>query len=1245
MSPLRRGRPGNVGLVAWLCCLLCSSAAAIVDSGAPAAGPQAGLVFLRERVRTGDSAGLVRYEYRQLRAGDDDPERATDLAVRKVPHRLILKLRPGADVCFSCRIKRGERLGAIVPGSHLDALNARFGVRSARPLVRTRGNPADPETKPVPAFRGSARQRFPQRARRAPAGAVEPDFSRTYLLDLRRRTDLDAVARAYADDPAVEYCEPDLAVEVALTPNDPYFASAGSWGQSFDDLWGTKRIAAPAAWDTTRGNGVVVAVVDTGIDYTHPDIAANVWSNAGEIAGNGIDDDGNGFVDDVRGWDFADDDNDPLDDNLHGTHVAGTIAALGNNGTGIVGVAYESRVMAVRGLDVYGGGTVSDLAEAILYAVDNGAEVINASWGGYGRSQTIADALLAAHAAGVVFVAAAGNSRSDSSLFLPGNDPESIVVSAFTHVDVRADFSNYGVKLDLAAPGGGDEPPPADRLEPIYSVLSLRSSAIVYPPASYLQLTQGGAGYLRLAGTSMAAPHVAGAAALVLAAHPDYSPEQVRQALRSTAADVAAPGFDVDSGYGMVQAAAAVAAPPPLEAHLTAPLASEYVGATTLDVRGSATGPGFASYRLDYRPMSDPNGWIPLAGPIASPVQDGLLGEWPLDAVGDGQWVLRLMVEGGGRTFVDQVPVTLRNVDLSAPPAHAALRPDAPLEIRGTAAGSGFTSYTVEVRWPARSAEWTSAGVTPAVPPGTPVRDELLATLDVSDVSRSERLDLRLTVNNAAGSAQRTRKGLALDPTLRPGWPQPLVPVGDRSYLTVADLDGDNVKEILVGSGDEVVVFEPDGSIRPGWPQSVRGSRVYASTQASPIVADVTGDAAPEVIATNRNDLFVWSADGTLLPGFPRPVDAFSALNDWLTAGDIDGDGKDEIVCTGVYSIEAYRGDGSQLPVTVYNRHFINAPVNVADVLDTLPGAEVAWFDRRFANLSGTLSLLPSTQWFTSFRLIPVFERGARGSFFSHTAMADMDGDGQVDIVLLKEPSRNHFSAHLNFRPRAYNARTGASIRLTSWRGVPRRQRREGSGILSFADLDRDGQAEAYLYASSYPGIGTTPIGYFVPYQYRRTPTRRDPLTHPGLFYDDPTAVAIGDVDGDGQQELVAGTIGERCDVPDCSAGFVRRAVFVSHLDGSTLPDFPKAVPQNVYPDDDNGGLSIGAFVDDPRFATPAIADLDGDGLKEILWVHPDFTTLFVWNVGGTPSPELADWPMYHHDPKHSNVLPVTRRD
>jgi subtilisin family serine protease len=183
------------------------------------------------------------------------------------------------------------------------------------------------------------RRRFAERARRARGAFEPPDLSRTYVLRRAAGSEhgLREALTALARDPAVEWAEEDRLARASAAVNDPYFSSRGSWGQVFDDLYGIKKTGAPAAWDLTAGEGVVVAVVDTGVDYDHPDLAHNVWTNAQEIPGNGLDDDGNGYVDDVRGWDFIGTtysspaaDNDPRDGHGHGTHVAGTIAAEGN---------------------------------------------------------------------------------------------------------------------------------------------------------------------------------------------------------------------------------------------------------------------------------------------------------------------------------------------------------------------------------------------------------------------------------------------------------------------------------------------------------------------------------------------------------------------------------------------------------------------------------------------------------------------------------------------------------------------------------------------------------------------------------------------------------------------------------------------------------------------------------------------------------------------------------------------------
>jgi subtilisin family serine protease len=272
----------------------------------------------------------------------------------------------------------------------------------------------------------------------------------------------------YLKDGNVEYAEPNYIVYAEAIPNDPYFSQLWglhNTGQTVNGASGTADadIDAPEAWDFITGsNNVVIAVVDSGIAINsnistgHPDIAANIWTNTGETScTDGIDNDNNSYVDDCYGWDFVNNDNDPMDYNGHGTHVAGTIAAVGNNGAGIAGVMWNAKIMPLRFLDGAGSGYTDDAVAAILYANAKGVHVINNSWGGGGYSQTLKDAIDASSA---VVVCAAGNdgSNNDTTPFYPSSFTSSniIAVAATDQNDNLASFSNYGVtSVDVGAPG------------------------------------------------------------------------------------------------------------------------------------------------------------------------------------------------------------------------------------------------------------------------------------------------------------------------------------------------------------------------------------------------------------------------------------------------------------------------------------------------------------------------------------------------------------------------------------------------------------------------------------------------------------------------------------------------------------------------------------------------------------------------------------------------------------------------
>ena len=275
-------------------------------------------------------------------------------------------------------------------------------------------------------------------------------------------------------------------------------------------------IDAPEAWDINHGSqNVIVAVIDTGIDYNHEDLAANIWHNYGEIPHNGIDDDGNGFVDDYLGWNFFNHTNDPFDDYGHGTHVAGIIGAVGNNGIGVAGVSWKVKLMPLKFIGFNSGegwvGTDADAISAIDYAIMMKADIMSNSWGGSSYSHSLREAIESANTAGILFVAAAGNIGFDNDLFpeYPSSyDNDNIIsVAAISDYDHLARFSNYGHhSVDIAAPGTD-----------ILSTVPKGTCPLCNPP-----------GYRFLDGTSMAAPHVSGAAAIIKAQFPFLDTSQIK---------------------------------------------------------------------------------------------------------------------------------------------------------------------------------------------------------------------------------------------------------------------------------------------------------------------------------------------------------------------------------------------------------------------------------------------------------------------------------------------------------------------------------------------------------------------------------------------------------------------------------------------------------------------------------------------------------------------------------------------
>lgn len=348
------------------------------------------------------------------------------------------------------------------------------------------------------------------------------EASRTFLVKRSLAEKSSLAIQSLSNHPAVEYVEPNYIWKTVKTPNDP----------KFENLWGLKNVGQKAgskvgkvgidvnaedAWNIHTGSeDVVVAVIDTGVDYKHQDLASNMWTNKAELEGEeGVDDDGNGHVDDIYGYDFANDDADPLDDHGHGSHCAGTIGAQGDDGKGIVGVAWDVKIMALKFLTARGSGSTEGAIKAIDYATQMGADIMSNSWGGGAKSKALKEAIERARDKDILFVAAAGNSSADNDKrphYPSSYETENILaVAAIDNQGQLAPFSCYGRKsVDIAAPG-----------------VKIFSST-------------PGDSYDSWSGTSMATPHVSGVAALLKSHDSNLSAIEIKERLMKTARPLAA---------------------------------------------------------------------------------------------------------------------------------------------------------------------------------------------------------------------------------------------------------------------------------------------------------------------------------------------------------------------------------------------------------------------------------------------------------------------------------------------------------------------------------------------------------------------------------------------------------------------------------------------------------------------------------------------------------------------------------
>ncbi|MGI8588134.1 MAG: S8 family serine peptidase [Chloroflexia bacterium] len=481
-------------------------------------------------------------------------------------------------------------------------------------------------------------------------------------LDGAAGLDVAATVAALRANPDVEYAEPDYITHADLVPNDPHYA---------DDEWWLTAMQAQAAWDISTGNpGITIAVLDTGIATDHPDFAGRI----------------------IPGHNFVSNNSDVYDDNGHGTHVSGIASAAGNNGVGIAGISWQSKILPGKVLNAKGQGSTYDFAQGIRWAADNGARVINISAGADFSTETEHDAIKYARSKGTVIVAAAGNTPDGRPEYPAGYD-EVIAVSASSQRDSVAGFSSYGDYVDLAAPG--------------INILST-------------WVSNHKTGYMSESGTSMASPMVAGAAALVLSINPNLTPDQVQLLLEETADDIGDPGFDQKSGWGRVNLLHALQQAPngPPDPNRKLPPTKTPPGSSGSKVQGTVTGvsPDLVDVLL-----------LPQNGAPPRDIQPDAAGLYVFDNLPAGKYTVQIALKAGGYNFPAPQTVEVSGGNDSAPQVNFTLTarvPEAFAPVPAQSSTSDLT-YFPQVQHTLRGPflrYWTAHGGLPIF--GYPVGEE-----------------------------------------------------------------------------------------------------------------------------------------------------------------------------------------------------------------------------------------------------------------------------------------------------------------------------------------------------------------------------------------------------------------------------------------------------------------------------------------------------------------------------------------
>ncbi len=1105
---------------------------------------------------------------------------------------LVLKIKPGVSL--------------DPPPPSLDALNQKWGYHGRDPVF-------EPSTSTDEGI-NAIRARFSVRTKRSLDPLPASGLDRYFKFYLRDDADIEQAAREYATDPYVEDARINGLIQSSFVPNDQYYNAVQQWGLF--------SIQMSTAWNTANGSGVRIAIVDTGVNRTHPDLLPNMYVSGSELVANSLDDDGNGKIDDPYGWDFITNSASILDASGHGTHVAGIAAAVANNTSGIAGVAFGATIIPVRVLGP-AGGTWTDVAAGINYADASGADVINLSLGGLGSGGVVEAAVNAAHLNGVVVICAAGNDNAETYLYLPTGVERSLSVSAFTQTDVRASFSSFGVKLDVAAPGG--DAGVLNWNTDIFSTVAPGSALAIGGPTF---IGSDGAPYHPNAGTSMAAPHVAGLAALLIQLHPAWTNEEIRQAIRRSANDVMAIGIETDSGHGRINAANAVALPaiaPPHANVLTPANGTTVPGAlspTSYPITGysaqSTALPGFASRTLEIGAGQVPGSWTTFATGSGQ-VYAGPLGTLDTTLFQDGTYVVRVKTTASNSVVSeDRNLVFVDNIYISNPIEMQVLT-GGTYSVQGRAPSyTGFSNY--QLSW-APGCPVSGAftvfhnSVTGVGNSGTP------ATLGPWNVSLVPDGLVTLRLQAFYGAYQPTDDVcVVVDKLMAPGWPVPINHLPSFKSPKIANLDGLGDKEIVVGAS----VFNSNGAVRAGWTNFPGLGRtnpavtnidggidlevVVAEFQAYYFDSSYPNNGAPIIKAYRHDKTLLWSYPVTVPVGGPPGYN--NGVPSSIAIGDVDNDGFEEVIFsvyfsyyqplpdrqTWVFVLDALTGAlENSFPL-------VGASYASLAVADINQNGDDEIIVETYRNQAALGRVYVVTETGTNLPGWPVDNTfsGQEGFLSTDPVVADLDRDGTFEIFI------NKLSFEINgaLSPTSWpfccvSRSTGAPVPLEDNECKLEVATGGGNSVVTWAGEDTG----TLLWAKNTSGQNLFVIM----------------AGENGLQGN----AVVADIDGDGKSEVLK----------PAELGYTtpNTPMPIYGIEGTgpfNATNFPRYVLNNV------------SWYSDPLRSTVAIGDIDNDGLTDMVVLGGG--QVYRWLLGTGFVATNNVWPEFQHDLHNTGTLPPT---